>query len=175
MPLTASGLEDQLRQELFERWIPFVEFEHTDLYPTFPDGILGLVLDNSPHTVNFVPGSPLPPARLYNPAPFNPSLMASEPDRPPQAQIEIHAFDDAIRAVRLLTEAPLIRLYIVLEGDLILDPVPIQREASGVSLQVTYDSLKIQIPITPVSVEDEAQSRHQFTPRNNPSLFGVSA
>jgi len=172
MPLTET--EDTLRQELFERWIPFFEIEHVDLLPSFTDGILGLVLDNKPWTVDF--GGPTSPSlRSYSPAPFEPSLLTSEPDRPAQAVIEIFSFEEAIRAIRLLQTAPQVRLFLALESDLSMVPVPKQREASGFSLAVTYDALRIQIPISPVALEDEAQSRHQFTPRNNPSLFGVSA
>lgn len=170
MSLDPDGVADSIRQELFERWMAFLEFEHPSLSPEFPGGVIALVLNTEEITCDFGDG-----ARTYQPAPFRPSLLASEADLPPIARIDIVAFDDAIRAARSVTAHPEARLFVALESDLGLVPVPKQREASGFAFAITYDAFRIEVPVTPETIEDEAQSRYQFTPHNNPPLFGVSS
>lgn len=172
MPLDADAVEDSIRQELLDRWIAFLEIEHESLPDAdFPDNTLRLVLDNAEHTVTFDAALG---ARTYSPAPFQPSLMSSDPDRSPDARITIASFDEAIRAVRLLQSAPEVRLFVALESDLALVPVPKQREATGLCIKPRYSSLSIELPVVPDEIDDEAQSRHQFTPTNTPGLFGVT-
>lgn len=174
MPLTADALADKIRAELFEDWVPFVEIEHPDLDPTFPDGIIALTLHNQPVTVDFGTGS-----REYKAVPFKPSLMSSEPGRPPSARIEFLAFDEGIRAVRLLKTAdqetvPLVRLFGALEKDFGMSPCPKQLSTEGITLAISYNAFRIEIPIVPDLLDDESASTWQFTPYNFPALFGFT-
>lgn len=161
-----------MRRELLDTWLPFLEIQDDGLDPVlFPENTIRLVVDNDPHTVTFDTALG---ARLYSPAPFQPSLMSSEPDRAPSARVTIAAFDDAIRAVRSLQEAPTVRLFLALASDLSTVPVPRQREVHGLCVLPRYNSLSIELPIVPDAIEDEAQSRWQFTPYTTPGLFGIS-
>ena len=171
MPLDATGREDSLRQQLLEDWLAFVEIEHENLpYPEFPDNILSLTSDSVSHTCDFGEGS-----RTYQACPMELALQSSGDDRPPQATIKVMAFDEAIQAVRSLGAEPQCRIFVALAGDLALSPVPIQKRADGYIYTPAYDREIIDLIIRSEDLFDEAQSRYQFTPRNNPSLFGITA